>query len=90
VYGTVDFDDVSGTASVVLPGKNNQTGVALGLRTIFQVPHGTARHVTPGIHAGRRPRKWRAHKKRCRERHLFYNNYNQLLLKLRSGDADRP
>jgi hypothetical protein len=63
VYGTVDFDDVSGTASVVLPGKNNQTGVALGLRTIFQVPHGTARHVTPGIHAGRRPRKWRAHKK---------------------------
>ncbi|REE23416.1 putative porin [Paraburkholderia sp. BL27I4N3] len=35
VYGTVDFDKVSGAASVELPGKNNQTGVALGLRTIF-------------------------------------------------------
>ncbi|WP_233807435.1 porin [Paraburkholderia sp. HP33-1] len=35
VYGTVDFDKVSGAASVELPGRNNQTGVALGLRTIF-------------------------------------------------------
>lgn len=35
VYGTVDFDKVSGAASVELPGKNNQTGIALGLRTIF-------------------------------------------------------
>ncbi|MFM0628099.1 porin [Paraburkholderia xenovorans] len=35
VYGTVDFDKVSGAASVELPGKSNQTGVALGLRTIF-------------------------------------------------------
>ncbi|PQV46423.1 porin-like protein [Paraburkholderia sp. BL21I4N1] len=35
VYGTVDFDRVSGAASVELPGKNSQTGVALGLRTIF-------------------------------------------------------
>ncbi|MBB5469490.1 putative porin [Paraburkholderia sp. CI2] len=35
VYGTVDFDKVSGAASVELPGRDNQTGVALGLRTIF-------------------------------------------------------
>ncbi|MBB5505520.1 putative porin [Paraburkholderia sp. JPY681] len=35
VYGTVDFDQVSGAASVELPGRNNQTGVALGLRTTF-------------------------------------------------------
>ncbi|MCC8396707.1 porin [Paraburkholderia sp. MMS20-SJTR3] len=35
VYGTVDFNKVSGAASVELPGRNNQTGVALGLRTIF-------------------------------------------------------
>lgn len=35
VYGTVDFDKVSGAASVELPGKNNQTGIAIGLRTIF-------------------------------------------------------
>ncbi len=35
VYGTMDFDKVSGAASVGLPGKDHQTGVALGLRTIF-------------------------------------------------------
>ncbi|WP_407945283.1 porin [Paraburkholderia antibiotica] len=35
VYGTVDFNKVSGAASVELPGRDNQTGVALGLRTIF-------------------------------------------------------
>jgi predicted porin len=35
VYGTVDFDKVSGAASVELPGRSNQTGVALGMRTIF-------------------------------------------------------
>jgi hypothetical protein len=34
-YGIVDFDTVSGAASVELPGRNNQTGVALGLRTIL-------------------------------------------------------
>ncbi|WP_429493976.1 porin [Paraburkholderia sp. RAU6.4a] len=35
VYGTVDFDKVSGAATVELPGRDNQTGVALGLRTVF-------------------------------------------------------
>jgi predicted porin len=35
VYGTVDFNKVSGAADVELPGRDNQTGVAIGLRTIF-------------------------------------------------------
>jgi predicted porin len=35
VYGTVDFNKVSGAASVELPGRGNQTGVALGLRNFF-------------------------------------------------------
>ena len=35
VYGTVDFNKVSGAASVELPGRNNQTGVAIGLRNFF-------------------------------------------------------
>jgi predicted porin len=35
VYGTVDFNKVNGAATVELPGRSNQTGVALGLRTIF-------------------------------------------------------
>lgn len=56
MYDTVDFDRVSGAASVELPGKNNQTGVAIGQRTIFQArqsPRGLSmrtRHLifTPG------------------------------------------
>jgi predicted porin len=36
-YGTVDFDKVSGAASVDLPGRNNQAGVALGLRTMLYI-----------------------------------------------------
>jgi predicted porin len=35
LYGTVDFNKVSGAAAVELPGKNNQTGVALGMRHVF-------------------------------------------------------
>ncbi|TCG08330.1 porin [Paraburkholderia steynii] len=35
VYGTVDFNKVTGAATVELPGTSNQTGVSLGLRTIF-------------------------------------------------------
>ncbi|MGF6758657.1 porin [Paraburkholderia sp. GAS42] len=35
VYGTVDFNKVSGAADVELPGRSNQTGVAIGLRNIF-------------------------------------------------------
>lgn len=35
VYGTVDYNHVSGGAIVELPGKSNQTGVAVGIRHIF-------------------------------------------------------
>ncbi|ANB71202.1 porin [Paraburkholderia phytofirmans] len=35
VYGTVDFNRVSGAATVELPGRSNQTGVAIGLRNFF-------------------------------------------------------
>jgi predicted porin len=35
VYGTVDFNKVSGAADVELPGRSNQTGVSVGLRNIF-------------------------------------------------------
>ncbi|SAL44246.1 porin [Caballeronia peredens] len=35
VYGTVDFNKVTGAAEVELPGRSNQTGVSIGLRTIF-------------------------------------------------------
>lgn len=35
VYGTVDFNKVSGAATVELPGRSNQTGLAIGLREFF-------------------------------------------------------
>ncbi|AOK28128.1 MULTISPECIES: porin [Burkholderia] len=35
IYGTVDFSKVTGAATVELPGRNNQTGVSIGLRNIF-------------------------------------------------------
>lgn len=35
VYGTVDFNEVDGAASVELPGRSSQTGVAIGLRSFF-------------------------------------------------------
>ncbi|WP_375542607.1 porin [Paraburkholderia sp. CNPSo 3272] len=35
VYGTVDFNKVNGAAGVELPGRSNQTGVAIGLRNFF-------------------------------------------------------
>ncbi|WP_028212185.1 porin [Paraburkholderia mimosarum] len=35
VYGTVDFMRGTGSATVDFPGRNNQTGVAVGLRNIF-------------------------------------------------------
>lgn len=35
VYGTVDYNKVSGGAVTELPGASNQTGVAIGLRHIF-------------------------------------------------------
>ncbi len=35
VYGTVDYNKVTGAAQTELPGKNNQTGVAAGIRHIF-------------------------------------------------------
>ncbi|CAG2150610.1 porin [Cupriavidus plantarum] len=35
VYGTVDYNKVTGGAQAQLPGKNNQTGVAAGIRHIF-------------------------------------------------------
>ncbi|BBU32346.1 porin (plasmid) [Burkholderia sp. THE68] len=35
VYGTVDFNKVTGAADVELPGRSNQTGVSIGLRNIF-------------------------------------------------------
>jgi predicted porin len=35
VYGTVDFNKVTGAADVELPGRSNQTGVSVGLRNIF-------------------------------------------------------
>ncbi|MFX1766469.1 porin [Paraburkholderia sp. A1RI-2L] len=35
VYGTVDYNHVSGGAYTELPGKNNQTGVAVGIRHMF-------------------------------------------------------
>ncbi|MGF6609347.1 putative porin [Paraburkholderia sp. WSM4175] len=35
VYATVDFNKVSGAAAVELPGRSNQTGVAIGLRNFF-------------------------------------------------------
>jgi predicted porin len=35
VYGTVDYIRGTGAATADFPGRNNQTGVALGLRNIF-------------------------------------------------------
>ncbi|WP_250455180.1 porin [Caballeronia sp. ATUFL_M2_KS44] len=35
VYGTVDFNKVTGAGVVELPGRSNQTGVSLGLRNLF-------------------------------------------------------
>jgi predicted porin len=35
LYGTVDFNKVSGGAATELPGKSNQLGVASGIRHIF-------------------------------------------------------
>ncbi|KXU85444.1 hypothetical protein CI15_19925 [Paraburkholderia monticola] len=35
VYGTVDYNKVSGGATTELPGKSNQTGVAAGIRHMF-------------------------------------------------------
>ena len=35
VYGTVDFNRVSGAATVELPGRSNQTGIAIGMRSFF-------------------------------------------------------
>ncbi|WP_455278746.1 porin [Cupriavidus necator] len=35
VYGTVDFNKVSGGTTTELPGRNNQTGAAVGIRHIF-------------------------------------------------------
>ncbi len=35
VYGTVDFNGVTGAATIELPGRSNQTGIALGLRNFF-------------------------------------------------------
>ncbi|CAG9183668.1 Outer membrane porin protein 32 [Cupriavidus laharis] len=35
VYGTVDYNKLTGAAQTELPGKNNQTGVAAGIRHIF-------------------------------------------------------
>jgi predicted porin len=35
IYGTVDFNRVTGAADVELPGRSNQTGVAMGMRSFF-------------------------------------------------------
>ncbi|HTH62825.1 MAG TPA: porin [Paraburkholderia sp.] len=35
VYGTVDFTRGTGAYEIAYPGRNNQTGVAIGLRNIF-------------------------------------------------------
>jgi predicted porin len=35
VYGTVDFIHGTGAATADFPGRNNQTGVAVGMRNIF-------------------------------------------------------
>jgi hypothetical protein len=35
VYGTVDFNKVTGAGVVELPGRSNQTGVSVGLRNLF-------------------------------------------------------
>ncbi|MEK6423620.1 MAG: porin [Burkholderia gladioli] len=35
IYGTVDFNKATGAATVELPGRNNQTGISIGLRNIF-------------------------------------------------------
>lgn len=35
VYGTVDYSKVSGGSITELPGKSNQTGLAIGLRHVF-------------------------------------------------------
>lgn len=35
VYGTVDFNKANGAARVELPGRSNQTGIAVGLRNFF-------------------------------------------------------
>jgi len=35
VYGTVDYNKVTGAVQAEMPGKNNQTGVAAGIRHIF-------------------------------------------------------
>ncbi|HEM8494636.1 porin [Burkholderia multivorans] len=35
IYGTVDYNRVSGAADVELPGRGNQTGFAIGMRSFF-------------------------------------------------------
>jgi len=35
VYGTVDYNKVTGAVQTELPGRNNQTGIAAGIRHIF-------------------------------------------------------
>ncbi len=35
VYGTLDFNHVSGAADVELPGRDNQTGLGVGIRHVF-------------------------------------------------------
>lgn len=35
IYGTVDFNKVTGAAGVELQGRSNQTGVAIGMRSFF-------------------------------------------------------
>jgi predicted porin len=35
VYATVDYNHVNGGAFTELPGKDNQTGVAAGIRHLF-------------------------------------------------------
>lgn len=35
LYGTVDYNRVSGAAATELPGRGNQTGVAVGMRHVF-------------------------------------------------------
>jgi predicted porin len=35
LYGTVDFNKINGAAAVELPGRSNQTGIAVGLRNFF-------------------------------------------------------
>lgn len=52
VYGTVDFNKVTGAGVVELPGRSNQTGVSVGLRTCSDAPGAGVDFASPASKTG--------------------------------------